>query len=260
MKIGLLVFAPFVSLSATSLKKYCEPRVCQPATACIEIRQADLPYLIAQPGEYCVNSNLTYAGTGAAIVISNVSNVKLRFNTASLTLTHADATGIIIENSEEILVESDAIENIALNSTGYGIFVDQSKVITLNNLLLRNHFQGVRITGSRTVTMNDCSVEEAHNAGAFVELSRTIIFNRVVFSANAIGLHFSGTPATATTPTTGCEVNECSFFNSTGTAELYAQQITGLTIRGCTFDTSQVTTDSIQDLLKLLKDLIYFDF
>jgi len=246
--IQLILLSVCTRLSAeTCPEKPCKPQPCPPVSNCQEITQADLPYIISEPGSYCVNTNLTYFGTGSAITINNVSNVKLHFNTASLSIANAAATGISISKSEEVIIDSDAIEHSASNPTGFGISIDQCNDITLNNLLLRNHFQGIRITNSRTVTINKSSIEQANNAGVFVELGTNILCNQVVFRDSAIGIHFSGTPSTAPTPNADCELNNCSFFNSTGIAQLYAQQIIGLVIHGCTFisepNTPGVTTN-----------------
>jgi hypothetical protein len=235
MYLRRLVICLFILLPTTIVSykndKFCEPRSCPQTAACQEIKQADLPYIISQPGHYCVNTNLTYIGTGAAISIINVENVKLTFNTATLTLTNASATGISVLNATEVTIEGDSIKNIAVTPTGYGIDIQQSDAVTLNNLVLISHFDGLHIISSTTVAAKNLSIERCGNTGAFVQTSKNINFEQVAFNANAIGLHFYGDATT--TPNKDCTVSNGTFLNSTGTHSLFAQQIIGLLVDNC---------------------------
>jgi len=243
IQVSFLLFI-FSSDAATS-NTFCKPRCCQEVLACTEIKQADLPYVITQPGKYCVNTDLTYIGTGPAITISNVENVKLFFNLSSLTLTNPAATGISIANSSEVVIEGDAINNSSLNPTGYGISIDQSEVVALNNLALINHFDGLHITSSTMVSMTNLSIERGANTGAHVQNSRIITFDTSSFTSNSMGIRFYGDANS--TPNKDCKVLNCSFFNSTGRTNLFGEQIDEFTMKSCTFlaDVGIPTTSSM---------------
>jgi parallel beta-helix repeat protein len=116
-----------------------------------------VPFTITAPGTYCLLESVTYTGSGAAITISGVSNVKLNLENASITLTDPAAVGILIINSSEVVVQNDAISATApsLDPASAAIqVVDSSKVI-IDNVLTVNTAKGIWIQGSDNVRVSN---------------------------------------------------------------------------------------------------------
>jgi parallel beta-helix repeat protein len=177
------------------------------------IRQKDLPVTISKSGKYTVECNLKYAGPGAAVTITEATNVRLDFDNHNLTLYNPAATGILVQNSSEVTIENnDVIRNIGTGTkTGSGIHFVNTLNGNANGLFL-----------------------EGNGFGVLVETSSTIAVRDTVFTDNGIGVKFAGSGA-AGQGNTDSRVIGSSFANSTGETNLLAQQIDGLLIDGSTF-------------------------
>lgn len=67
-----------------------------------------VPFVIDCPGKYKVVKDLCYAGNQVAIII-RASNVDLNFHTHNLTLKDPNATGVLVVDSEEVVIRHDKI-------------------------------------------------------------------------------------------------------------------------------------------------------
>ncbi|MFI5343412.1 MAG: right-handed parallel beta-helix repeat-containing protein [Chlamydiales bacterium] len=184
--------------------------------------------MINQSGEYCLREDVVYNGHDSAITIK-VSDVKLKLNTFSITLTQADATGIRATGVSEIVIESDAIKNTnPTNQTGLGIHLLDTNKVLIQNILTRNHFNGLLIAFSTDVQVLDSQFLNPQNAGAFVAASKNVTFDRCVFAGSGNnGLFFTG-------PNRDCSLLNCEFPDAEF-SNLLVQQINGMIVENCSF-------------------------
>lgn len=192
------------------------------------IKQGDIPLVIHKPGEYVLKEDVCYSGDNAAITIEG-NDVKLSLDNFSITLLDADATGILVSNVSEIVIESDAIINTSDDTQcGYGIHISGANKVLLLNIYTVNHFDGLFVENSSDVTVLQSQFLDPANAGAYVFASTNVVFNDCVFSGSANnGLIF--TDANQDCSILNCEFPDAEFTN------LLVQQINGMMVDNCSF-------------------------
>lgn len=108
-----------------------------------------LPFTITNPGQYYVLNDLTYSGDGTAITVA-ADNVTINFYNNTLALTNPAATAILVQNAHEC-----AIANCIIQNAPNGIILSGCIGASLDYSFLNN--SGVVATGSRSITIADCS-------------------------------------------------------------------------------------------------------
>ena len=162
---------------------------------CLEtFKICEVPAVISQPGKWFVCKDLTYTGTGAAIIIA-ANNVTLDFNEHDLTLTQDGSVGVLAQDVREIVIKNDAIigvpgsssstsaalqfigcadviiENIFTTNTASGIRLDVSELNPTTNVTVKNcHLLNHNTTGAGGAAyIRSLSAAPLNNAGLFVE-------------------------------------------------------------------------------------------
>lgn len=199
----------------------------------------EVPVIIDQPGKWFVCKDLTYNGTGTAILIT-ANNVTLDLLNHDLIVADG-ATGIEAQNVRELVIKNDLIstpiisqqvnstaiyltgcekvtlENIFTSNTYTGLLLDTNCVdISVNNCHFKDHTgastgngSAVFDTGSSSLTFDHCLFEGTSGAlpalMTFFQSSTNVRFTSCVFSNADIGIAFGGS---------GLLVENCQLFGS----------------------------------------------
>lgn len=192
------------------------------------ITQRDIPLVIKNSGEYILKGSIKFKGTGPAITIQ-ANNVKLNLNNASIKLSNPSGSGVLVKDSSEVEIESDAIINTSTGAQkGNGIHVVNSTKVLLLSIFAQNHFNGVFIENSEDVTVLQSNFMNPTNAGGNVVASTNVTFDHCVFEGSANnGLLFSG--ANQDCVVTHCEIPNAAFTN------LLVQQMKGMFVENSSF-------------------------
>ncbi len=120
----------------------------------------EVPIVISQSGKYCVTTDLTYTGPGAAIQVS-ANDVTINFHEHDLILTDPNAIGILVENANEFVLENDAIYGTAIfkSSTSAAVALFGVNKATLRNIFTMNTTKGIYIQDSTDVRVEFCHLE-----------------------------------------------------------------------------------------------------
>lgn len=118
-----------------------------------------VPVTISKSGKYCVNRDLTYTGSGAAIVVE-ADNVTINFANHSLFLTDPAAEGILAVDVEEFTLLNDKISlnqisNLASSNAIHLVNVSKARI---DNIYTENTLRGIRLEGS-----NDVNITNTHH-------------------------------------------------------------------------------------------------
>lgn len=208
------------------------------------ICQKDIPYIITRSGDYQLEENITYNGSGNALTIQ-ANNVKLSLGNHYINLTNPNATGIYVRNIYEFEIESDAIKNTSTqNQNGFGIHIINAQKGLVKNVFTINHLNGLSIESSSDILVKCSRFINAAQAGAFVMTSTNVTFDTCVFAENVYGLKLTGSNQ-------DCNINNCDF-PSSSLSNLLVQQINGLFIENCSF--TNITGDPAKPNLVQLGD------
>jgi len=225
IKKGVLMIRPFGFTSLALLLSLLPTAITVAKDCCIQ--QKDIPLVIKNSGEYRLEEDIIYDGAGAAITIK-ADNVKLNLETFSLSLSNVNATGILVKNVSEFVIESDAIKNISSKTqNGNAIHIVNSRKGLLANLLTVNNFNGLFIENSSDILVQDSEFFTSNNAGALVSGSTNITFVTCVFANCGNGLKFSGANQ-------DCALVNSAFPSATF-SNLLVQQMNGMFVENCSF-------------------------
>lgn len=120
----------------------------------------EVPIVISQSGKYCVTTDLTYTGPGAAIQVS-ASNVTINFHEHDLILTDPNAIGILVESANEFVLENDAIYGTSIfkTQTSAAVALFGVNKATLRNIFTMNTTKGIYIQDSTDIRVEFCHLE-----------------------------------------------------------------------------------------------------
>ncbi|MCE5293818.1 MAG: right-handed parallel beta-helix repeat-containing protein [Chlamydiales bacterium] len=107
-----------------------------------------LPCTLSEPGNYTVLKNLNYLGNGAAITVT-ANNVSLNFRNHTLTLSNAQAIGILAENVSEFSLENNIVQGAMLT----GVHLNNVSKASINNFYALNNPQGAVFTSCDDVQL-----------------------------------------------------------------------------------------------------------
>jgi len=192
------------SSSSSSTHRHRSHHSCPSCKPPVKITH--VPYTIRKDGKYCVDRDLLYNGSSAAITIV-ASNVNLNFNNHNLTITDPNASGILIDGQSEIDIENDAISYTTRSSVDgtAAIKILNSEKVSVDNILMHNAFDGIfaqnssdiRVTKSRWTecfgsalhcdTCRSVFVEDSTSENTADDFLRAGIF----IGANSQGIYFN---------------------------------------------------------------------
>ncbi len=223
-----------------------------------------VPVLLAESGKYCVTTDLTYTGPGAAIQVS-ASNVHINFHNHDLTLTDPAAIGILVENASEFVLENDSIQGTSIFKTSTSAAVS---LLGVNKATLRNVFTKNTTKGLFLVDCTDVLVEFCHfdshegtitpifpspatlvgtgdGAGVFVSGSNGVTVDTCTFvganlgsdpTRTGFGVHIEENAKNFT-------LKDSAFSNLLGS--IHAVSVDGVLVENCTFNASTVSNFNI---------------
>ncbi|MBS0634319.1 MAG: right-handed parallel beta-helix repeat-containing protein [Verrucomicrobia bacterium] len=201
-----------------------------------------VPLTITESGKYCVTSDLTYDGTGAAITVL-ANNVTINFHNHSLTLTNEAAQGILAQNVSEFTLENDVIQGAAsfISDTSVAVHLDGVHKAHLNNVYTYNTTKGIHLYNCNDVLVDNAlirahdgtfNLSDGRGAGIFIQLSEGVTVENVFFEG-------SGAEPDIDAISYGVWVRESenvmvkdSSFDD-WLLGIYGQAVTGLTIDHC---------------------------
>jgi len=248
-----MLLLAFSSAEAKS-KKHCEPKlVCKPDFCCIDIEQ--LPYTITTPGRYCINHDLQWSGTGAAITIKDTHDVELTGNGYTLTVTNLNGIGVLGQDGKEYHVKNLNIvrpngglgKNRSLgnkSTLGVGQYAAQplaTYVRAINSILsiVSTDAGFVEISDSENVRVEDSSVENSAEApGLVLKNTNKVTIINSTFAHNNINILLDG-------------VDAASFNNDVTLASVVLQDSTGSTNLFVRQANRFTMIDSISELTEL---------
>lgn len=228
-----------------------------------------VPFVINEPGKYCVTKDLVYSGSAAAITV-NASNVTINFHNHSLTLNNSAAIGVLAQNVSEFTLENDVIQGAALYKTATSAAVSLIDVekATLSNIYTLNTTKGVRLENCTDVLIEN-SLLRAHEGlvlpapGIISSVSpQTIGAGIWVFASTHIvvdgctleGADLSSPLATGEAsnailvegPSSDLIIRNATFSNWLSTMTL--NQVTGVLIENCMAEASSLSTSNLLEL------------
>lgn len=115
-----------------------------------------VPVTISRSGKYCVNRDLTYTGTGAAITVV-ADNVTINFANHSLFLTDPAAVGVLATDVDEFTLLNDKISlnQISNLESSNAIYLVQVSKAKIDNVFTENTFRGIRLENSNDVIITN---------------------------------------------------------------------------------------------------------
>lgn len=216
---------PATSLESTDVKRCHKRRNRRECDRTHVISR--VPYTITESGKYCIRRDLTYTGTGSAIIVE-ADNVTINFANHSLFLESSAATGVLAVDVEELTILNDKIstpllstlntsnaihlievrkariDNILTENTFYGLHVENSSDITETNSQHLNHYAGIsanaiRIEGSTGIKLENIYVEgvfpDPNNGGSGInftgDLNRNVLLRNLQFNNVDTAILFS---------------------------------------------------------------------
>jgi hypothetical protein len=217
-----------------------------------------VPYVITEPGKYCVTKDLVFDGTGAAITVA-VSNVTLNFANHSLTLTDPGAIGILASGISEFVLQNDVIQtpvesNVA---TSVAIRLIDCKKVTIDGVFTLNTYFGIRATTSDDIRVVNShfehhrGIQEAplvSNAAISSEACTNVVIEDCVFTDNdslsdggfnSQGIVFRNVPSTNTV-CRNCRVSNCELFNTA----LILNNVEGVIIETSSIQSNETTINT----------------
>lgn len=119
-----------------------------------------VPVVLSEPGKYCVNCDLVYNGSAAAILVT-ADNVSINFHNHSLTLTDSNAQGILVKDVNEFTLENDIIQGSSIfkSATSAAVHLENVNKATLKNIYTKNTTKGIAIENSADVRVEYSRVE-----------------------------------------------------------------------------------------------------
>jgi hypothetical protein len=203
-----------------------------------------VPYVITEPGKYCVTKDLVFDSTGAAITVA-VGNVTLNFANHSLTLGPS-ATGISATGISELTIENDIIqatvESGDINSVA--IFLKDTNKVTIDNVFTLNTRFGIRAQNSNDVKVINSHFER-HRADTVSPFSSAIreeaCNNFVVEECVAVDcarIVFVGDPVDPLIRSHNCRVSNCQFLNI---VSFIIETVDGIILENCSFTITDPT-------------------
>lgn len=157
-----------------------------------------VPYTITESGKYCVRRDLTYTGTGNAIIVE-ADNVTINFANHSLFLESPGATGIFAVDVEELTILNDKISTPAVSTFASSNAIHLINVVKarIDNIFTENTNIGVNIETSRDVFVTNSHhvnhVGSLTAAGIYINGSADVKVDNSVFEGNS-GLDQIGAP------------------------------------------------------------------
>lgn len=115
-----------------------------------------VPVTISRSGKYCVNRDLNYDGSGAAITVT-ADNVTINFANHSLFLTDPAAVGVLATDVEEFTLLNDKISlnQISNLPTSIAIHLLRVEKARIDNVFTENTLRGIRVEGSTGVNITN---------------------------------------------------------------------------------------------------------
>jgi hypothetical protein len=114
-------------------------------------------------GSYCLTKNLRYDKNDAAIIV-NANNVNIDLNNHSIIIRNPATIGIKVINSNDVSINNGLIvcRPISTNINNNGIFVQNSKSLTFNNLFVQRFFNGLNLLNSNLISILNCNIQNAN--------------------------------------------------------------------------------------------------
>lgn len=228
--LSIALYACFLPAFAMAKESHKRCHTCRPPTVICSV-----PYRITESGKYCVDKDLVYTGSGAAIeVLAN--NVSINFNNHSLTLTNLAATGIHADSVFELVVENDRLTFDAplFDITGSLIHLNNVNKATFDNLYLFNTSIGVLIENSSDIHLINSQIREVNAANVLASpnvnglvIDNCNMYNTLDSTVAVAGIFLEG-------------VRNCRISNS----QLFNTDIFGRIVTDCIVDNiSAITSD-----------------
>lgn len=209
-----------------------------------------VPVVINQPGKYCVVRDLVYNGPNTAITVA-ADNVTINFQNHSLTLTNANAQGILAQDVSEFTLENDIIAGSAVfqTNTSVAIHLDNVQKATLSDLYTKNTTTGIWVEDSTDIQIQNCLLENhesspvglgalpsqlSNGAAIWISDSNGVSIDRSVFQAlDAVNISDtrSNTALVVDDSSENIAVSNCDFQNWLST--IYATSVDGLLVDHC---------------------------
>lgn len=217
--INLLVLMLYALISIPIVAESLEP--------INQIYQIHIPLVIRKSGIYQIEENLVYRGSDNAITIK-ANNVVLDFQTYSLHLSNHEATGVLIKDSSDFVIKGNVISNTSSKKQqGSGIRISKAKHGFIKGVLTRHNRNGLKITKSKFIQIQNSDFSHAAQSGAFVQDSTDIAFDHCVFPDNNNGLTLIG-------DNKDCVLTN-SVFPSSTLSNLNVLQVSGMMVNNCSF-------------------------
>jgi len=119
------------------------------------ITQADVPYVITQPGVYCVSENLSLTGSGPAVITVQSDDVVIKIGGHTIDCGNGDRDGIDGANVTNVIIQGGTIQNSA-STEGAGIYFNESRAIQLIGTIVRQSSVGFFLNNTIESTFKDC--------------------------------------------------------------------------------------------------------
>ncbi len=196
-----------------------------------------VPFVITEPGKYCVKNDLVHTLATPAIIIA-ADNVTLNFSNHSLTLQNPAAVGIFAEGQSEIAIENDKISAVGpISLTGFAIHLISCQKVTIDNILTQNVRRGVFLQACSDATVSNSRFIDSPNP--------TGATGRGVAATNSTGItvdHCTVNNVTVAFQFQICSnvvVNDCKVSNGNGGAQFGPAVVQGPGSNNCVLTNSE---------------------
>jgi hypothetical protein len=119
------------------------------------ITQADVPFVITQPGVYCVSENLSMTGSGPAVITVQSDDVVIKIGGHTIDCGNGNRDGIDGSGVTNVIIQGGTIQNSA-SAEGAAIYFDESRAIQFIGTVVRGSSVGFFLNHTVECTFKDC--------------------------------------------------------------------------------------------------------
>ncbi|HEX8472638.1 MAG TPA: right-handed parallel beta-helix repeat-containing protein [Pyrinomonadaceae bacterium] len=107
-----------------------------------------------------------------------------------------------VEANIDAVVQGDAANTNRQNSIGVSINSPSTGIVTLRNLTIRNFLEGIRLSGTSRVNIDNCNIDNNRNIGVRAIQNSRLTMNH----GRIVGTGFRSNPAVDNTPNNGSAI------------------------------------------------------
>lgn len=160
-----------------------------PCNQYFSIAQTDIPLTISSSGNYCLSENILTLTPNVAITI-DADDVTIDLN--GFSISGGSTLLQTTTGHRNITISNGSLENAEPNGTadGYGLFVNGSTTVELNNVIISGNLVGVLFVDTNGIKINSCNVLQNSGAGIVFSNSSSGVIQETLIVDNVFTSSF----------------------------------------------------------------------